>query len=213
MSDPEWFTSLSQANHKADDEKSHNIAQTSSHRRSRSSISKPVASLPSADTRSRNSTLARDDSVPTTSTSTSTSRLGLPRSISGQSIATGPSLRADEVAKETQSRRKRDRILRHISGRRGQAPKNSTRDDLAMGIDGAADGKERVQTSQAGLHGLHEGHVEDEMDEDDPEAGQYVNFQVGFEYKRSESAKRKGWGLHMLVSWFPARMAHTVCVL
>jgi hypothetical protein len=37
------------------------------------------------------------------------------------------------------------------------------------------------------------------LNETESESGQYVNFQVGFEYKRPESTKhRKGYGLHVL---------------
>jgi hypothetical protein len=45
------------------------------------------------------------------------------------------------------------------------------------------------------------GRAEEEADvhEEDPNAGQYVNYQVGFEYTRTANTKRKGWGLHVLV--------------
>jgi hypothetical protein len=40
-----------------------------------------------------------------------------------------------------------------------------------------------------------------ETDQDDPNAGQYVNYQVGFEYQQPKKAEEKrGWGLHVLVS-------------
>lgn len=42
------------------------------------------------------------------------------------------------------------------------------------------------------------GGVGGETDEDDPNSGQYVNFTVGFEYKRTESSRSKGFGLHVL---------------
>lgn len=41
---------------------------------------------------------------------------------------------------------------------------------------------------------------DEEIDEEDPDSGQYVNYQVGFEYKRGAEATRKGRGLHCLVS-------------
>jgi hypothetical protein len=47
----------------------------------------------------------------------------------------------------------------------------------------------------------HYGGVEGDVEEDDPNAGQYVNYQVGFEYEQpKEALNRRGWGLHVLVS-------------
>lgn len=38
-----------------------------------------------------------------------------------------------------------------------------------------------------------------ETEQDDPNAGQYVNYQVGFEYQQPKKAEEKrGWGLHVL---------------
>lgn len=91
---------------------------------------------------------------------------------------------AAEVTLESQRRRKRDRILDRVSRRRRQSVRemNEALDERDLACSGT-----NMHTTPG-------------KDEDDEENGQYVNYRVGFEYRRTEQAKKKGYGLHVLVS-------------
>jgi hypothetical protein len=111
-----------------------------------------------------------------------------------------------EVLLETERRRKRDAVLHRLKRRQKQKASAGTGEqydaelsevDLTTPIS--------VPIREGAPNGLHstvcnaEGRaVDDEMDEDNPLTGQYVNYQVGFEYHRRDSTKRKGYGLHVL---------------
>lgn len=109
---------------------------------------------------------------------------------------------AGEVKEETEKRRKRDRVLNRIRRRQNrqmthleenEADPLDPRSQISQPIrEGAPPGlHSHVQTASGAA-------VDDELDEDNPLTGQYVNFQVGFEYHRRETTKRKGYGLHVL---------------
>ncbi|OCF61231.1 hypothetical protein L486_00877 [Kwoniella mangroviensis CBS 10435] len=100
---------------------------------------------------------------------------------------------ADEQAKEAVRRRKRDKILQRVS-RKG-APM-----DHQNKIDGSDDLRQHEQEQGVNGQRKHVGENNEtfNMNEDDPNAGQYVNYQVGFEYRRSRDAEKKGRGLHCL---------------
>jgi hypothetical protein len=90
------------------------------------------------------------------------------------------------LADETVKRRRRDRVLHRIlrtSNGNGeiqyQRVSNQGGPSVAAGDD--------------------EG---DEYEVEDPNAGQYVNYQVGFRYDTTAATSRKGQGLHMLVRLF-----------
>ena len=129
-------------------------------------------------------------------TGSSSSRMSRSASYGSNISAMDP----DEVALEANKRRKRDRILQkvsrrqqHISGPSSSAAAHS----LGRGNLGSRphyDGPLDEAQDTGGEHAM-EG-----AEDDDPNAGQYVNYQVGFEYKRTETTKKKGWGLHVLVS-------------
>jgi hypothetical protein len=97
------------------------------------------------------------------------------------------------VVQETERRRKRDMIVRALSKRRrnGQGAIDVDVDALieSAGNDRTGDGR-----------GATDHPIDGRGEDQDENAGQYVNYQVGFEYKRTELAKRRGWGLHVLVS-------------
>jgi hypothetical protein len=91
---------------------------------------------------------------------------------------------------EVDERRKRDRILRMIGGRRGQ------------GV-GVSEGRDSAQKQQGGEMKGHrdfsEGtHVRGEEDtgDEDQDGGEYVNFAVDFSYDGRKN--RNGWDLHFL---------------
>lgn len=70
----------------------------------------------------------------------------------------------------------------------GQGSKRDARDPA-----GEAE-KEDGERKRGGAEG------DGEMDEDDPNAGQFVNYQVGMEYLRTPTNEGRGWGLGCLVS-------------
>lgn len=98
---------------------------------------------------------------------------------------------------EVQERRKRDRILRTIGGRRGQgmgafAARSDKTGETALkpeGVDG------QMRTGEA----LAEGTAVrgDENDAEDGDEGQYINLAVDFSYDGRKN--RKGWDLHFLI--------------
>lgn len=107
---------------------------------------------------------------------------GISRSISGSS--TGSGVDSDDVTRQTAERQKRDKIVQAVS-RRG------SKDAAYIGDDG--------DTSNGGVEKPNKV-LDKSLEDDDPDAGQYVNYQIGFEYVRSENTKKKGWGLHVVVS-------------
>ena len=104
------------------------------------------------------------------------------------SAASFSSLDANEVAIEAQKRRKRDFVLQRISKRRRAASAASPRTGQHTGDNVDSVNKEATGGGSA-----------EDMEEEDGSIGQFVNYQVGFEYTRTESTKKKGWGLHVLV--------------
>jgi len=98
------------------------------------------------------------------------------------------------MAELTEKMRKRDRILRRIPRRR------RTRDGTAdRGGHMPRDGTDPDEEAQKSDGDRHYGGPDGDVDEDDPNAGQYVNYQVGFEYEQpKEAVKQRGWGLHVL---------------
>jgi hypothetical protein len=98
------------------------------------------------------------------------------------------------MAELTEKMRKRDRILRRMPRRR------RTREGTAdHGGHMSRDGIDPYEEAQHADGDRHYGGTEEDIDEDDPNAGQYVNYQVGFEYEQpKEALERRGWGLHVL---------------
>jgi hypothetical protein len=98
------------------------------------------------------------------------------------------------VVQETERRRKRNMIVRALSKRRrnGQGA-------IDVDVDALMESSENDGTGD-GQRGATDHPIDGRGEDQDENAGQYVNYQVGFEYKRTELAKRRGWGLHVLVS-------------
>ncbi|KAJ9110691.1 hypothetical protein QFC19_001520 [Naganishia cerealis] len=98
---------------------------------------------------------------------------------------------------EVQERRKRDRILRKVGGRRGQGmgafaaqPENTGKAALKpVGTSGQMQPGE-VQPEGTAVRG-------DENDAEEGDEGQYVNLAVDFSYDGRKN--RKGWDLHFLI--------------
>ena len=123
----------------------------------------------------------------------------LSRTASGSSM--GSAMDSEDVAQEAGRRRKRERILRRAARRRRGTSQNPSLDQSSTKADFVPrTGEDPTEESQIPDGGRHRGGPDIEMEQDDPNVGQFVNYQVGFEYDRVESTKRKGWGLHVLVS-------------
>nr|XP_019044279.1 hypothetical protein I302_07563 [Kwoniella bestiolae CBS 10118]OCF23209.1 hypothetical protein I302_07563 [Kwoniella bestiolae CBS 10118] len=105
----------------------------------------------------------------------------------------GSTYNPDEQAQEASRRRKRDRILQKVSRKR--APMDDK--NKIYGDDRLDQHEQRQDTNGERKHG-GENNQDNELNEDDPNAGQYVNYQIGFEYRRSRDAEKKGRGLHCL---------------
>lgn len=110
-----------------------------------------------------------------------------------------------------ESLRKRDRILRRLTRQRAGGGESGskygehhTSHDAAgdRHVSKGRDGRDPEAEAQMEDGDRHIGGTGSEpLDEDDPSAGSYVNYQVGFEYKQpKEALKKRGWGLHVLVS-------------
>lgn len=117
---------------------------------------------------------------------------------SASASSTGSALDSDGMAELAHNMRKRDRILRRIPRRRhtreGAA---ETRTESHVHRDGTDPASEARKADGARTMGG----PDEEIEEDDPNSGQYVNYQVGFEYEQSkEASKKRGYGLHVLVS-------------
>ncbi|WVR07786.1 hypothetical protein IAU60_004829 [Kwoniella sp. DSM 27419] len=190
MTDQEWFKSLSTADRTA--KESMNANDT---RRSKAAAFTPSVFSPKKK-HSRNPTAASADPGPPSSK--------LTRSYSASSVGSGAD--SEDLAQETRKRRKRDRIIQKLSRRNMSAPpedekKDVTRFEDAMPTKGLgprpgddADIGSKVSDGERNAGG----DGDDDLDEDDPNAGQYVNYQVGFEYKRNQDAQKKGRGIHVL---------------
>jgi hypothetical protein len=117
---------------------------------------------------------------------------------SASASSTGSVLDSEGMAELTQNMRKRDRILRKIPRRR-RTREGAT--DVGHSGEVLRDGDDPVAEAQKQDGSRHVGGPDGDVDEDDPNAGQYVNYQVGFEYQQPKEAhERRGWGLHVLVS-------------
>ncbi|WWD03589.1 hypothetical protein V865_001643 [Kwoniella europaea PYCC6329] len=173
ISDEEWFSSLS-----VPEKPVKNVLRKKERGKSDSGKGK----------HNRNISSVSNVSVGSTDVSTE-----MKRSRSTTSSGGSTTYGADEQAKEAVRRRKRDRILQRVSRKR--APMDSQNK-----IDGNDDLQQHEE--KQGVYGerKHGGQNDEaiDMNEDDPNAGQYVNYQVGFEYKRSRDAEKKGRGLHCL---------------
>nr|XP_019010216.1 uncharacterized protein I206_04684 [Kwoniella pini CBS 10737]OCF48997.1 hypothetical protein I206_04684 [Kwoniella pini CBS 10737] len=104
----------------------------------------------------------------------------------------------DERIQEASKRRKRDRILQKVSKKRPpMVDGNKINQDQTLNpsqTGNSVDNEESGVTRDT----HHHGEENSQGDEDDPNAGQYVNYQVGFEYRRTRDAEKKGRGLHCL---------------
>lgn len=96
-------------------------------------------------------------------------------------------------AMEVEERKKRDRVLRRIGGRRGQG----------VGVESGREHASKQQKAGPKGHAdFSEGtHIRGEEDEtkddgDDQDGGEYVNFAVDFSYDGRRN--RNGWDLHFL---------------
>lgn len=129
-----------------------------------------------------------------TSSSTSAAHLGHARTESADSQRdTDRSQRIYEV----EERRKRDRILRTIGGRRGQgmgafAARSQKTGETALKPEGVDD---QMRTGEVMAEGTAV--RGDENDAEDGDEGQYVNLAVDFSYDGRKN--RKGWDLHFLI--------------
>ncbi|OCF32225.1 hypothetical protein I316_06139 [Kwoniella heveanensis BCC8398] len=201
MSDQEWFSSLSTVDKRS-------VAMMDASHNSKFKRAKPSGKSTSSPFKGKHTRDISIGSVKPGGAGATDSPGGMSRSFSASSTVSGSGSGVENVAQEAQRRRKRDRILQKVSRRRqsgeGTEPAddhggNSLSQDVprkGLGPRGPEDGvaADQVQDGerQAGGDG------ENDMDEDDPNAGQYVNYQIGFEYKRDHDAERKGRGLHCL---------------
>lgn len=176
MTDQEWFTTLSKKPKSAEKVKSQQ------HRRNQSTGDNLPPPSPAGRPRS---------------SSAASSAPSLHRTMSTSS--TGSALDSEGLAELTTRMRKRDRVLRRVARRR------RTRDgatDTHHGHDGFnprdARDPDLEATKPDGERAV--GGEGGETEQDDPNSGQYVNYQIGFEYQQPKKASEKrGWGLHVLV--------------
>lgn len=117
------------------------------------------------------------------------------------SRSSGSAMDSDDVLRESQTRQRRDDVVHSISHRRAREAANPHDDG------GVVDEDAPITPATKGEDGDRIiGGTGDTVEEDDPNSGQYVNYQVGFEYHRQEKTTRKGWGLHVLVSSGPTSL-------
>ncbi|WVR00367.1 hypothetical protein IAU59_007510 [Kwoniella sp. CBS 9459] len=213
MSDQEWFSSLATTDKRSvammDASASHGSKSKWSNitRNSAGSTTSPHKGNFSSDGKhSRNISVGSAKAGSSSTGAGPISAPGIARSLSASSSASG--LGSENVAQEAQRRRKRDRILQRVSGRRQAADQTDHDNDghqsistrvpaKGLGPRGEADA-EMANHVQDGERQTGGGDGVNDMDEDDPNAGQYVNYQIGFEYKRDSDAEKKGRGLHCL---------------
>lgn len=175
MSDQEWAASLSKK------PKPSETAKSQGHRRNQSTGS----NLPTPS----NSGRPRSSSAASSSPS-------LRRSVSASS--TGSAIDSEGMAELTSKMRKRDRVLRRMPRRR--RTRDGAADTRDPGDAQTREGRDRTAEAMMEDGTTAIGGEGGEVEEDDPNAGQYVNYQVGFEYQQPKKAKeRRGWGLHVLV--------------
>jgi hypothetical protein len=175
MTDQEWFASLSKK------PKNPEEIKQKGHTRNRSSGS----NLPGLSRHKRSDSSASLSPQPSPKPS-------LRRSASGAS--TGSTLDSDGLAELTNNMRKRDRILRRMPRRR------RTREGAADHGHVYRDGNDPYAEAQKPDGVRDVGGPDGDIEEDDPNSGQYVNYQIGFEYEQpKEALERRGWGLHVLV--------------
>lgn len=192
MSDQEWFTSLSSSVAESD--------QKSGSKTHSSPYKVPPSPGPESLKRARHGR-----QTPSTCSSNLTDHckpLNQPSPTCSGSDA--------EIQDEVQKRQKRDRLLRNITHRIPYSPStdhpdppqspetDTTQQNRPRSRSGDCVEDEADTFDGPRLHGGWD----EEVDEEDPDAGQYVNYQVGFEYKRGAEAMQKGRGLHCLVSSF-----------
>ncbi|OXC70676.1 hypothetical protein AYX13_00655 [Cryptococcus neoformans] len=190
MSDKEWFASLSSSVTNSD-QKSGNKAH--------SSPAEKAPATPGAEPLKR---ARHSGQTPSASSSNLINHGKLP-STQSSPIYSGID---PEVQDEVQKRRKRDRLLHKITHRVPDSPStdhpetaqspetNTTQQDQPQTRSGDCLEDEADRFDGPRIHGGWD----EEIDEEDPDAGQYVNYQVGFEYKRGAEAMQKGRGLHCL---------------
>lgn len=201
MTDQEWFASISSAGPSKSKSKNHNPSK--GHRKAQSSVASTASKLASPSSW-RNSTASESLATPADQ-SGSSGGFRRPRSVSASSAVSG--VDSDTVAQESERRRKRDVILQKVNKRRRKegVPTNPGSSEEPGGYS-AEDATKRGDDPDVEKH-KEDGdrtrggaQMDEELNEDDPNTGHYVNYQVGFEYQRPEQAKKQGWGLHMLVS-------------
>ncbi len=192
LTDQEWFAEISSTDHKASAERKGEIKATAG-----------------TDLHKAKSHLAGMTS----------SRRGKPSSYEGvtssvSASSAGSANNSNDVARQTQTRQMRDQVVQSITRRRVREARQSRDDGEAQdGIEApmmAQHMTSGASSSRTGENPVSEankpdgeriiGAMGDSVEQDDPNAGQYVNYQIGFEYIRKESTHRKGWGLHVLVS-------------
>ncbi|ORX40705.1 hypothetical protein BD324DRAFT_647623 [Kockovaella imperatae] len=102
-----------------------------------------------------------------------------------------------EAQLEGERRRKRDRVLRHLSRRRRREGTGHT---IYTGDPSSAG---RAEERKDALRPADAEGQNDLPNEEDIDAERYVNYQVQFKYDRPENLGRKGWGLHVLayIGW------------
>jgi hypothetical protein len=176
MSDEEWFSSLASAKPKPTPTPDTSLDN-------RSNITTPHPSTPASSNKKGHTRTASD-------------RIVLPDHSRSRSASSMGSLNEEnELINETVKRRKRDSILGKIS-RRGDKMKVEVQEEGHRNTE--ADGvKREARQRTPGVDGGG-----GELEDDDQNSGQYVNYQVGFRYDRTTAASRRGFGLHMLVSRF-----------
>lgn len=192
MSDKEWFASLSSSVTNSD-QKSGNKAD--------SSPAEKAPATPGAEPLKR---ARHSRQTPSASSSNLINHGKLP-STQSSPIYSGND---PEVQDEVQKRRKRDRLLHKITHRVPDSP-STDHPETAQNPETNTTQQGQPQTRSRDCLEDEEdrfdgprihGGWDEEIDEEDPDAGKYVNYQVGFEYKRGAEAMQKGRGLHCLVS-------------
>ncbi|WVN84973.1 uncharacterized protein L203_100110 [Cryptococcus depauperatus CBS 7841] len=181
MSDEQWFDSLSTQNEKPN-----------GHRKRGSSPEPPISCTfpltPKTEDSSQSSLYGRKSHRNQSSSSlplpNDTDDLKQPKS-TFRSVNNG-----DDIAADASSRRKRDRILHSITHR---VPQHTNSEYLSTPAEVGVNASKLPTSSMEGSGADNNANEDEEEDE-----GRYVNYQVGFEYKRGKDAMRKGKGLHCL---------------
>ena len=125
--------------------------------------------------------------------SATSSKAGLHRDVSTKTTGSEKEFDPDEMAQEPFRRRRRERVLQKVSRTHKMAA--SPHIGNAMSEKGSP-----VPTSGGNGPGGTQGTGEDLEHEEEVDGGEFVNYQVGFEYRRPGSSKKHAWGLHVLVS-------------